>query len=31
MSLLTLNDFIYFELQIGSLLYRKQFNNEAYY
>jgi hypothetical protein len=22
--------FIYFELQIGSLLYRKQFNNEAY-
>jgi hypothetical protein len=22
---------IYFELQIGSLLYRKQFNNRAYY
>jgi hypothetical protein len=23
--------FINFGLQIGSLLYRKQFNNEAYY
>jgi hypothetical protein len=26
-----LNMFINFGLQIGSLLYRKQFNNEAYY
>jgi hypothetical protein len=24
-------NFISFELQIGSILYRKQFNNEAYY
>jgi hypothetical protein len=23
--------FIYFALQMGSLLYRKQFNNESYY
>jgi hypothetical protein len=26
-----INDFIYFALQMGSLLYRKQFNNELYY